>query len=107
MYLSQIGNRPVGLALFTRPCNPLSRIWSRLIDVASARRKAGSSSGFRVVFGNSHVVFAPRWYGALSMYVLNLPLIAFFGAKLLNRSMLPASRFESAAAFVPFLMSTT
>ncbi len=34
-------------------------------------------------------------------------MIAFLGAKLLNRSMLPASRFESAAAFVPFLMSTT
>ena len=36
-----------------------------------------------------------------------MPLIAVFGAKLLNRSMFPASRFDSAAAFVPFLMSTT
>ena len=38
---------------------------------------------------------------------MNRPLIADFGAKLLNRSMLPARRFDSAAAFVPFLMSTT
>ena len=46
-------------------------------------------SGFFVVFGKSHVVFAPRWYGACPKYVLNWPLIADFGAKLLNRSMLP------------------
>src|SRR3954447_16774643 len=78
-----------------------------LIEVASALRKFLSFSGFFVVFGKSHVVLAPRWYGAPSKNVLNLPLIAFFGAKLLNRSMLPASRFDSAAALVPFLMSTT
>ena len=35
-----------------------------------------------------------------------MPLIADFGAKLLKRSMFPASRFDRAAAFVPFLMST-
>src|SRR5262245_33662079 len=78
-----------------------------LIDVARALRKFLSFSGFLVVFGKSHVVLAPRWYGAPSKNVLNLPLIADFGAKLLNRSMLPASRFDRAAAFVPFLMSTT
>ena len=34
-------------------------------------------------------------------------MIAAFGAKLLKRSMLPAWKLASAAAFVPFLMSTT
>ena len=36
-----------------------------LIENASARRNCRSSSGLRVVFGNSQVVFALRWYGAL------------------------------------------
>ena len=36
-----------------------------LIEKARARRNFGSFSGFFVVFGKSHVVFAPRWYGAL------------------------------------------
>jgi hypothetical protein len=31
-----------------------------------------------------------------------LPRIADFGAKLLNRSMFPARKLDSAAAFVPF-----
>ena len=32
-----------------------------LIEYASALRNAASLSGFFVVFGNSQVVFAPRW----------------------------------------------
>ena len=35
-----------------------------LIDVASARRKTRSSSGFFVVFGTSQAVFAASMYGA-------------------------------------------
>ena len=37
-----------------------------LIEYASARRNCLSFSGFFVVFGMSHVVFAPKWNGALS-----------------------------------------
>ncbi len=59
------------------------------------------------MFGNSQTVLAPRWYGVALKYVLTSPLIAAFGAKLLKRSMFPAWKLASAAAFVPFLMSTT
>ena len=51
-------------------------IWPMLIEYASARRKVRSFMGFRVVFGKSQVVFAPRWYGALPKYVFTLPVIA-------------------------------
>ncbi len=66
IHFDQIGSSPVGLALFTRPWYALSMIWPMLIEYARAFRSCLSSSGFFDVFGNSQVVFAPRWYGALA-----------------------------------------
>ena len=64
IHLFHVGRRPVGFAFATIFPYPAFTIWSRLIDIASARRKALSLSGFFVVLGTSQAVFAESMNGA-------------------------------------------
>src|SRR3954452_12067780 len=81
---------------------------SMLIDIASARRKLTSLSGFFVVFGTSQAVFAESMYGAFVKYVWILPpmLLSIPGKKLLLRSILSCRKFCSDAVFCVLWMST-